>query len=87
MSEISQNQRRGGPEALAANHALIREADGNMREMLTQYKETTSELLELAGGAAGDGRGGGAPGGGPAGDGQPGDGQPEDAPPGGSPRQ
>ena len=47
MSEISQNQRRGGPEALAANHALIREADGNMREMLTQYKETTSELLEL----------------------------------------
>ena len=88
MSEISQNQRRGGPEALAANHALIREADGNMREMLTQYKETTSELLELAG----DGRGGGAPGGGPAGDGQPGDGQPgdgqpEDAPPGGSPRQ
>ena len=84
MSEISQNQRRGGPEALAANHALIREADGNMREMLTQYKETTSELLELA---SGDGRGGGAPGGGPAGDGQPGDGQPEDAPPGGSPRQ
>ena len=87
MSEISQNQRRGDPEALAANHALIREADGNMREMLTQYKETTSELLELAGGAAGDGWGGGAPGGGPAGDGQPGDGQPEDAPPGGSPRQ
>ena len=58
MSEISQNQRRGGPEALAANHALIREADGNMREMLTQYKETTSELLELAGRAAGGGRGG-----------------------------
>ena len=92
MSEISQNQRRGGPEALAANHALIREADGNMREMLTQYKETTSELLELAGRAAGGGRGGGAPGGGPGGDGQPGDGkpgdgQPGDAPPGGSPRQ
>ena len=48
MSEISQNQRRGGPEDLAANHALIKEADENMREMLTQYEETTSELLGLA---------------------------------------
>ncbi len=71
MSEISQNQRRGDPEALAANHALIREADGNMREMLTQYKETTSELLELVGGAAGGVRGGGPAGGSPPGGGPP----------------
>lgn len=77
MSEISQNQRRGGPEALAANHALIREADGNMREMLTQYKETTSELLELVGGGAGGGQGGGPPKDGPPGDGPPGGGPPQ----------
>ena len=47
MMEISQNQRQSGPAALAANHALIKEADGNMREMLTQYEETTSKLLNL----------------------------------------